>query len=394
MPRRVLIPAGLFLCLLAASLKVPAQSNVSRNASPTPPAAPAPLLSPEGYTDENGWTWPGTEWKQVSPESEGFSAERLEALRSFLKTHQTDSMMVISRGHVVFEYGDTKLVSKVASVRKSMLSLLYAVEMQKGWKFDLDQTVEQIGLEDKTPFIESERHATLQQLMMARSGIYIRSGNDQQDKLSPKRGSSYPGVRWFYNNWDFGAAGLAFEKIAQQDIFDALRDDLALPLRFQDFDRSRQRKNYVEDSTHFEYATYLSTRDMARLGLLAISHGMWGKTLWAEPGFLDFSVYPSTNFAGRNEFKAEGWTGRWGYGMLWWAWEAPQYPGHVWTGPYQGAFSAMGANGQYITAFPAYNLLVVHKVNIDQDPSRKVSEPTYMTILDIVLDAKCDKDCK
>ena len=394
MPRRVLIPAGLFLCLLAASLKVPAQSNVSRNTSLTPPSAPAPLLSPEGYTDENGWAWPGTEWKQVSPESEGFSAERLEALRSFLKTHQTDSMMVISRGHVVFEYGDSKLVSKVASVRKSMLSLLYAVELQKGLKFNLDQTVEQLGLEDKTPFIESERHATLQQLMMARSGIYIRSGNDQQDKLSPKRGSSYPGMRWFYNNWDFDAAGLAFEKIAHQDIFDALRDDLALPLRFQDFDRSRQRKNYVENSTHFEYATYLSTRDMARLGLLAISHGMWGKTLWAEPGFLDFSVYPTTNFAGRNEFKAEGWTGRWGYGMLWWAWEAPQYPGNVWTGPYQGAFSAMGANGQYITAFPAYNLLVVHKVNIDQDPSRKVSEPTYMTILDMVLDAKCDKDCK
>jgi len=394
MPRRVLIPAGLFLCLLAASLKVPAQNNVSRNTSLTPPSAPAPLLSPEGYTDENGWTWPGTEWKQVSPESEGFSAERLEALRSFLKTHQTDSMMVISRGHVVFEYGDTKLVSKVASVRKSMLSLLYAVEMQKGLKVNLDQTVEQLGLEDKTPFIESERHATLQQLMMARSGIYISRGNDQQDKLSPKRGSSYPGVRWFYNNWDFDAAGLAFEKIAHQDIFDALRDDLALPLRFQDFDRSRQRKNYGENSTHFEYATYLSTRDMARLGLLAISHGMWGKTLWAEPGFLDFSVYPSTSFAGRNEFKAEGWTGRWGYGMLWWAWEAPQYPGNVWTGPYQGAFSAMGANGQYITAFPAYNLLVVHKVNIDQDPSRKVSEPTYMTILDMVLDAKCDKDCK
>jgi hypothetical protein len=32
--------------------------------------------------------------------------------------------------------------------------------MQKGVKFDLDQTVEQFGLEDKTLFIESERHAT------------------------------------------------------------------------------------------------------------------------------------------------------------------------------------------------------------------------------------------
>lgn len=183
------------LCLVAASLKVPAQSNVFGNITTATSSAPAPLLPSEGYTDENGWTWPGTEWKQVSPESEGFSAERLDALRSFLKTHQTDGMMVISRGHVVFEYGDTKVVSKVASVRKSMLSLLYAVEMQKGVKFDLDQTVVQLGLEDKTPFVESERHATLQQLLMARSGIYIRSGNDEQGKLSPKRGSSYPGLR-------------------------------------------------------------------------------------------------------------------------------------------------------------------------------------------------------
>ena len=395
MLRRRLVVAALFVCsFVAAPFKVSAQSNTFGSASPATPVAPVPLLPPEGLTDENGWSWPGTEWKQVSPESEGFSAERLDALRSFLKTHQTDGMMIISRGHLVFEYGDTKLVSKLASVRKSMLSLLYAVEMQKGVKFDLDQTVVQLGLEDKTPFIESERHATLQQLLMSRSGIYIRSGNDGQDKLSPKRGSSYPGVRWFYNNWDFDAAGIAFEKIAHKDIFDALRDDLAVPLRFQDFDRSQQRKNYIENSTHFEYAAYLSTRDMARLGLLAISHGLWGKTLWAEPGFLDYSVYPSTNFAGRNEFKAEGWTGRWGYGMLWWAWEVPVYSGNVGTGPYQGAFSAMGAGGQYITTFPSDNLVVVHKVNIDQDPQRNVSEPTYMTILGMVLDAKCDKNCK
>ena len=80
--------------------------------------------------------------------------------------------------------------------------------------------------------------------------------------------------------------------------------------------------------------------------------------------------------------------------MLWWAGEAPMYAGNVWTGPYQGAFSAMGAGGQYITAFPESHLVVVHKVNIHQDPHRNISEPAYMTILDIVLDAKCEKNCK
>ncbi len=71
---RRLIAAALSVCsLVAAPLKVRAQSNVFGSASPATPVSPTPLVPPEGFTDENGWTWPGTEWKKVSPESEGFS---------------------------------------------------------------------------------------------------------------------------------------------------------------------------------------------------------------------------------------------------------------------------------------------------------------------------------
>jgi CubicO group peptidase (beta-lactamase class C family) len=361
---------------------------------------PIPLLPPEGFDDGHGYVLPGIDWARATPDSEGFSATRLEALRAFLKTHQTDAMMIVSRGRVIFEYGDTSLVSKVASVRKSVLDLLFAVEAKKG--LDLDsvtgQTVVQLGLEDKVPFVEPEPHATLEQLMMSRSGIYIPSGNTGQEKIEPKRGSAYPGTRFFYNNWDFDAAGIAFEKVTHQDIFDAMRDDLAIPLRFQDFDRARQKKNYGTTTNHFEYATYLSTRDMARLGLFALRSGAWGKTIWGDPGLIQFSTYPTTHFNEIGDwYWSPGWTGRWGYGILWWAWDAPKYPGDIMTGPYQGAFSAMGAGGQYITVFPLNDIVVVHKVNIDQDETRNVSGPTYMTILDLVLDAKCgsaaDKSC-
>jgi CubicO group peptidase (beta-lactamase class C family) len=361
---------------------------------------PIPLLPPEGFDDGHGYVLPGIDWARATPDSEGFSATRLEALRAFLKTHQTDAMMIVSRGRVIFEYGDTSLVSKVASVRKSVLDLLFAVEAKKG--LDLGsvtgQTVVQLGLEDKVPFVEPEPHATLEQLMMSRSGIYIPSGNTGQEKIEPKRGSAYPGTRFFYNNWDFDAAGIAFEKVTHQDIFDAMRDDLAIPLRFQDFDRARQKKNYGTTTNHFEYATYLSTRDMARLGLFALRSGAWGKTIWGDPGLIQFSTYPTTHFNEIGDwYWSPGWTGRWGYGILWWAWDAPKYPGDIMTGPYQGAFSAMGAGGQYITVFPLNDIVVVHKVNIDQDETRNVSGPTYMTILDLVLDAKCgsaaDKSC-
>jgi CubicO group peptidase (beta-lactamase class C family) len=306
-------------------------------------------------------------------------------------------MMIVSRGRVVFEYGDLSLVSKVASVRKSVLDLLFAVEAQKGLKLRdyMNQTVVQLGLEDKVPFIESEQHATLEQLMMSRSGIYLPSGDVGND--DPHRGSYYPGTHWFYNNWDFDAVGIAFEKITHKDIFDALRDDLAVPLRFQDFDRSRQKKNYITGSNHFEYAMYLSARDMARLGLLAQRDGRWGNTVWADPPTIEYSTWPTTHFSEVSyPYWSPGWTGRWGYGVLWWAWDSPKYPGDVATGPYQGAFTAWGSGGQFIAVFPN-DIIVAHRVNIDQDESRNVSGPTYMTILDMVLDAKCDatdKNCK
>jgi len=281
-----------------------------------------------------------------------------------------------------------------------VLDLLFAVETHKGLKLDeaLGDSVVELGLEDKEPFLDIEKHAVLEQLMMSRSGIYIATGNKEQEKLLPQRGSAYPGTKFFYNNWDFDAAGLAFEKLTHRDIYDAMRDDLAIPLRFQDFDRTRQKKRMSPNTNHAEYVTFLSTRDMARLGLFALRNGAWGKTVWGDPSMISFSTYPTTPFSDVGDgFHAPGFTGRWGYGMLWWAWEQPKYPGDVMNGPYQGAFSAMGTGGQYITAFPFYDIVVAHKVNIDEDGSRSVSGPTYMTILDMVLDAKCGTttaDCK
>ena len=367
-------------------------------ATKTLPGTVVPLLPPEAFEDENGYAVPGADWKHVEPASEGFSAARLEALRALLKTHQTDAMMVVSRGKVVFEYGDVRLVSKVASVRKSVLDLMYAVEAQHGLDLNtaMNMNVIELGLEEKrAPFIETEKHATLEQLMMTRSGIYIPDGNDDQVKIMPPRGSYYPGTHWFYNNWDFDAAGIAFETLTHKDLFDAMRDDLAIPLRFQDFDRARQRKNLVPESKHFEYATYLSTRDMARLGMFALAHGGWGKAVWGDPGIIEYSEYPTTRYAEMDpRYMPPGETGRWGYGMLWWAWDPPLFPGHVNMGPWQGAFSAMGSGGQYITVFPARDLVVVHKVNIDKDDQRHIDEGAWMTMLEMVVDAKCDSRCK
>ncbi|MGH9767767.1 MAG: hypothetical protein ACREAB_10075 [Blastocatellia bacterium] len=76
---------------------------------------------------------------------------------------------------------------------------------------------------------------------------------------------------------------------------------------------------------------------------------------------------------------------RWGYGMMWWVWDAPVWPGGVSGSPFQGAYSAKGAGGQFITVLPRYDLVIAHKVNIDNDPSQEVTALEYEAILLMLL---------
>ena len=349
------------------------------------------------HAEDSKLVFPVKDWETVKPELAGYSSEKLNVLRAWLKTQQTTALQVSIRGRVIFEYGDVGRVSKVASVRKSVLAMLYGNYIAQG-KIDPNLTVEQLGLTDVQPFLPIEKGATLQHLLTARSGIYLPTANEELTALTPKRGSQAPGTYFQYQNWDFNAVGTAFEKLTGKDIFLALEEDLAKPIGMQDFDRKRQRKNNEMPITrHPEYAMYLSTRDMARLGLLMLADGRWRNTQVMPKGWAGQITTLVTHAdelhpMGVGAYRTQ--IGRWGYGMLWWVWDAPVWPATL-TGPYQGAFTAIGANGQYITVLPAMDMVFAHKVDFDEDGARHITPSEFHTILQMVIESSCPSDpCK
>ena len=115
---------------------------------------------------------------------------------------------------------------------------------------------------------------------------------------------------------------------------------------------------------------YLSTRDMARLGLLMLNRGSWNGVQLVPAHWVDEIT---TLVTPQDEIKpvvsGPTFANRWGYGMLWWVWDAPNVRGTA-TGPYQGAYTAMGAYGQYITVLPFLNVVIAHQVAFDDEAER------------------------
>jgi hypothetical protein len=157
--------------------------------------------------------FPGKTWIKAEPEEFGWSAAGLQEARKYFDTLPPANLVVVDHGRVVVEWGDPAMKIMVSSVRKSLLSVLYGIDLP-GSKLDLDTSVGQLGIDDDPPLTAEEKKATVRMLLEARSGVYHSSvgGTPTMLLTKPERGSHAPGTFFYYNNWDFNALGTIFEQ--------------------------------------------------------------------------------------------------------------------------------------------------------------------------------------
>ena len=357
-----------FILLLLLSLGT---ACTSRTVTSAPP-----------QSSENRAVFPAAEWERLAkPEAAGWTEADLAAVRNKLQTFPTSGFMAIADGRILMDYGDVRVVSYLASVRKSILAMLYGNYVASG-KVRLNRTLAEIGIDDIGGLTPEEKQATVRDLLAARSGVYHAASNAGDDLASaPPRGSQKHGTYYLYSNWDFNALGTIFEKETGRDIYDALESDLAKPVGMQDFDRSTHRRTGdATQSVHLAYHMNLSTRDMARIGYLMLRQGNWSGRQVVPRNWVREITSVVTPVSEMNPDRHR--KGPFGYGYLWWIWDGPFA-----TGGYKGAYTGLGAIGQQITVVPALDLVVAHKTVPDQ--GRSVSHAQYLEVLDLLVQAGC-----
>jgi CubicO group peptidase (beta-lactamase class C family) len=336
--------------------------------------------APRGVSEPTESSAPAGVWQQwAAPQEAGFDAGALDAVLAKADEAKAAAVMAVWKGRVVFAAGDVRRKLELHSVRKSLYAALYGIAVARGL-VDLNATLSDLGIDDEPPLTADEKRARVVDLLHARSGVYHGSGYApaSQRKNLPPRGSHPPDTFWSYNNWDFNLAGVILERATGKSMGELFDEWIAQPVGMEDFEPGDVYDYYEPDTSHWPALTFrMSTRDLARFGLLWERHGRWNGRRIIPAEWVDRASKPASN---------TGQPGQ-GYAMMWWTY-APasisdeRYP----NASRQRIVLARGTGGQAIFVIPDADLVVVERG--DTDNGREVAGPAEWSIVDALLEAR------
>ena len=317
--------------------------------------------------------FPGRTWEKYANLHEaGFSKEKIALAKTAYDQTQAAALLVIHDGKVLVDWGDNTRKFMIHSIRKSFLNALIGIYEEKG-DLQINQTLEELNIDDKIPLTNIEKQATLGDLLSARSGVYLPSAYSPRgmEKNLPERGSHAPGTFWYYNNWDFNVLGTIFEQETGKKVFTEFQNQIAIPLMMEDFEVADGHYLLEEEkSIHPAYLFRASARDMARFGLLYLNKGRWEKKQIVHEKWIKKSTTVATEDLG--DFDSKG-----GFGYLWWISDGING---------QPMYYASGSGGHRIMIFPESDMVIVQRVNTYE--RNNVSDEKTMEVVSLILDAK------
>jgi len=310
------------------------------------------------------------------PPRQDWSADKLARARDLAVRIGSTAVIVVHDGGLVAEWGQTTKRTSSHSVRKSLLSALYGLAIQRGL-IDPAATLADLGIDDLEPLSQEEKKATVRDLLMSRSGVYHPAASESaaMKAARPARRSHPPGTFWYYNNWDFNVLGTIFVKRTGLAIGRAFQDWIAEPIGMQDFRAEDVRLSREAASSHAAYPFYVSARDLARFGVLYLEDGVWRGRRILPPGW----VAESTAAYSRQ--------GDFGYGYMWWIYR-------------NEAYFASGFGGQFVLVAPEQRLVVVNRVDTGEPGAErrewfrrgdKVDGREFQSLVQAILEAAPDK---
>jgi CubicO group peptidase (beta-lactamase class C family) len=223
------------------------------------------------------------------------ATEPLDAVIGPMKERGALSGLVIRRGYVVAEWGDTARVDMTHSVTKTFLSTVVGLAWQKGLIRDVHDRVRDYMPPDVDLFEAPHNQVITWDDMLRQTSDWqgtLWSKPDWADRPEGKPGEwanrtlYEPGTHYKYNDVRVNALALAALHVIRRPLPEVLREEVMEPIgasstwRWYGYENSwieldGRKVQSVSGGGHWGGGMFINAWDMARFGYLFLRNGKW-----------------------------------------------------------------------------------------------------------------------
>jgi hypothetical protein len=212
-----------------------------------------------------------------------------------LKPHAPANGIILRHGYIVAEWGDTSAVDMTHSVTKTFLSAVAGIAFDRRLIRDVNDRV--IDYVQPSPDFSDPHNLpiTWDEMLRQTSGWIgtmwgkpwwaDRPGKNPWDELAA--GPPPVGTHWKYSDVRVNAFALALTCLWKRPLPEVLRESVMNPIgasnkwHWEGYTNSwamigGKRIQVVPGGGHWGGGMFISTRDLARMGLLGLRNGRWG----------------------------------------------------------------------------------------------------------------------
>jgi CubicO group peptidase (beta-lactamase class C family) len=339
--------------------------------------------------------FPGTDWQEATPESQGIDSTRLSAAVDYLRAntprHGVDELVIVRHGYLVWQGLHIDRVHGTWSCTKSFTSTVLGLLIDDG-RVTLDTRVR-----DVLPGMALYPDVTFRHLTTMTSGYraegdtaagwYSWGPSPTPFVPSPTPLFTPPGTKFAY--WDSAMNQLAhaLTRVAGEPIAALFKRRIADPIQMQQ-DRWAWGDFGVVDGLvvnggagNHNADVHISARELARLGHLFLHRGQWQGRQLISAAWVDAATWPqvplTTPVASPELSLADG---RGTYGFNWWSNGSKDAGRPLWPGAPASTYAARGFNNNRLFVIPAWDMVVV-RLGQDQAGGFRISDLTWNEFL-------------
>ena len=326
--------------------------------------------------------FPAKDWLNVSPESQGLNAARLDEAVDYLRENTgpdgVNELVIVRNGYMVWRGPKIDKVHGVWSCTKSFTSTVLGLLVDDG-----KATLETLAKDPVPTLAAAYGQVTLRHFATMTSGY--RAANDE-----PRGGYRHgpsptpfdpcstplfaPGAQYAYWDSAMNQFGHVLTHIAGEPLKELFRRRIADPIGmkpdswnwgdFGDIDGLVVNGGSGNSNNHI----FICAREMARFGHLFLNRGNWDGHQLISAEWVDTATKPHVS-ASIPLWPDSGADGRGVYGLNWWTNSLTADGKRKWPGAPPNTYAASGYNNNDMFVIPEWDMVIV-RLGLDQSQLR------------------------